>query len=1239
MPAWLRQEWCTSFVLALGHFLWQGALIGIGLAIALRAAKSVAVRYWLSLSALLLMAACPVATFGWLMQPPRSMSVAVVPPLVQPEIAPTPRVGPESLIVATNTGRDDARAPAAPLDANSIAPVALPRPPSIPTDKRGWWQSFAPVVTSLYLSGVALMLLRLAIGLWGGRRLRRRAAPVTDPSMLSALQRQATALGLRLLPMLAYCERVTVPTVMGVLKPMILLPVSLASGLSPEQIESVLAHELAHLRRYDHLANLVQRVIESWLFFHPAVWWASHRAREEREHCCDDLVVACGARPLDYAKSLLIVAELSHASMHRRPVAAVSLSATGDQPSNLRQRIARLLGESATPSLRVSPRVVMSSVTILLVGLAMLIQLGVSIDRSLSATAGDESRPPEKCSATLPNGDTVELVHLTTASFSVLAQHKRVWWKGDGTLDVEANARETDPEIIHRAPLNARLVVVRAKTAASEPSLCLKTLPAADTRHQVYSDRQDQQGHPVRTFSAVFGPIGSEKSASLRVGVAPDPWGDWQQISPTGELLNKLDESRPHWSNYQQIKVLRAGPVFHTLLPPAGTPIDPHHWEDSTVVLEWPRNHDELFAFEFRAVSTDGKTHMAIDVSYSETDDPRVSTFHLNGDVFRDRLARFEYRLRPYRHWVTFENVSLQPDQPTDVKVKAESLPIEPARLVVKNADGSPAQFINAVVEAQVGFPKSRLANWSAEASREGIVSLEKLPVGTHWLQTDWGGRPPFQLTIPTERPLVEQRLIGPAWSRTNVEISRRPIVQVDDREGELIVVEIHNRSQAALNVSEADIDLYAVIEQQMIRGLSPKWLTADLEPFPQTRIEAGQNGRLRLNWREWVKKGLWSSRDGEAITEPVPASGTNGPGKIWVQVGLRNLGNLPVSVTDPKEILAEPIKHAAKLPNGVEVELAGVAMANVRTADEAQRRPDDAWWRADGTRLKRPPMKLFAASVDESQKEAREFAIKLTPAGDEPLISASHVTWTPSPPRGSSGVGGWDIDGGKPGILKLQHTAGFKDEKAVAVHVFVSDQPLGPAWLIDMNGLPLPQKPADAKTVALRKLVAIVGIEKEANETIFRSKLPRDLYSRLDFSLRAIDQLGQPHETSESRGSDAGDGRVFKLAAADIKHFEIRLRPMTHKVTFENVSLVPGEMTKVKVKVEAIDPLAPQQMTHRAGRGDPDRGPTVLLTESDEDVTQVQSVVGDLPCHRERRASPGRPFHRKQGRTHPVTV
>ena len=145
------------------------------------------------------------------------------------------------------------------------------------------WRRFVPLLLTLYVVGTAMMLLRLLVGLWGGRILRSRSVLLTDSRILSAAKRQARALGLKYQPMLAYCERVAVPTVVGLFKPIILLPITLKSGLTPQQIDSILAHELAHLARYDHVVNILQRVIEALLFFHPAVWWLSQRIRQERE--------------------------------------------------------------------------------------------------------------------------------------------------------------------------------------------------------------------------------------------------------------------------------------------------------------------------------------------------------------------------------------------------------------------------------------------------------------------------------------------------------------------------------------------------------------------------------------------------------------------------------------------------------------------------------------------------------------------------------------------------------------------------------------------------------------------------------------------------------------------------------------------------------------------------------------------------------------------------------------------
>ena len=135
----------------------------------------------------------------------------------------------------------------------------------------------------------------------GAERLRRRSQPVSDDALSALCDRLADALGVRSRVAVGVCDRVAVPLVLGIARPLIVVPSALVTGWSPEQVELALLHELADVRRWDNLANLLQRVVESALFFHPAVWVLSGWVRREREHCCDRIVVRLTGRALDYA--------------------------------------------------------------------------------------------------------------------------------------------------------------------------------------------------------------------------------------------------------------------------------------------------------------------------------------------------------------------------------------------------------------------------------------------------------------------------------------------------------------------------------------------------------------------------------------------------------------------------------------------------------------------------------------------------------------------------------------------------------------------------------------------------------------------------------------------------------------------------------------------------------------------------------------------------------------------------
>lgn len=161
-----------------------------------------------------------------------------------------------------------------------------------------------------WVLGVVLGALRPMLGWRTLRRLRsRQTAPVAD-ELQAALDRAHRRLGLQRQVRVLSSGLARVPLVVGYLRPVILLPASLLTTIPLSQLEAILMHELAHVRRHDFVVNLLQVVMETLFFYHPAVWWLSHRIRVEREHCCDDLVVQVMQNRSDYGRALIAIEEL-----------------------------------------------------------------------------------------------------------------------------------------------------------------------------------------------------------------------------------------------------------------------------------------------------------------------------------------------------------------------------------------------------------------------------------------------------------------------------------------------------------------------------------------------------------------------------------------------------------------------------------------------------------------------------------------------------------------------------------------------------------------------------------------------------------------------------------------------------------------------------------------------------------------------------------------------------------------
>lgn len=311
-----HSDFVRALLTALVHFVWQGVIIaaGLWLVLAVLPKHHAQARHAAACTALLLMAAAPMVTFFLVDTPASDVPMEV----------------------------------AAAVDFHS-----LNQPPSLA-------EIIMVSLFGAWLGGVLIMTIRLAGGLWRLHRIVHRHATPLDEEWSMRLEKLVCDMGITRRIRWMQSQLVDGPMTIGWLRPVILIPCSVLTSLPPMQLDAILAHELAHIRRYDYVVNLLQSILEALLFYHPCVFWVSNRIRAERECCCDDAAIALGHDPLLYARAL------TELETHRSRNPLPALASTG---GSLMTRIKRIVQPTPTPrdSTRtlLAPFLVLTTVTVL----------------------------------------------------------------------------------------------------------------------------------------------------------------------------------------------------------------------------------------------------------------------------------------------------------------------------------------------------------------------------------------------------------------------------------------------------------------------------------------------------------------------------------------------------------------------------------------------------------------------------------------------------------------------------------------------------------------------------------------------------------------------------------------------------------------------------------------------------------------------------------------------------------
>lgn len=591
LGAFLSEQMIERIGWMLVHFLWQGIAVAALMWCVLKVLRrsSANVRYITPCAGLVLMIAAPVVTF---MITGADTNVAAVP--MAPSAEP---VEPITTTVQTPT-----------IIKSSIEPIELPKP-SFFESLTAKLETVLPYCVVGWFVGVAVLSVWYLGGWCQLQKLRRIGTKAVSDCIEANASLLAQRLGIRRAVQIVESALVQVPTVIGWLKPVILLPASALTGLDEIQLTAMIAHELGHIKRCDYLVNIIQTVVEILGFYHPAVWWMSRQIRIERENCCDDMAVALVQNRKEYAGALFTMEAIRSKQLD------LAVAANG---GHLQDRISRLAGQPAKGQ---KSGWVLSIIAMIAIMTACALSVG---NRPTESEAG--SQKPEEIATentenqefkkTLPNGVTVELLGVCEHP-----SEGKQWWSPDGdVLDQRSYSRM---ETLHTHPDQGR----KALEAAIQVDGCDDGIGYRfGVTGSVASGAcgTDEQN----LYAISFDQPENADVTDIEIGIAAGPWRtEATQDSNFFGVISSRD-------------IIWHGPIEKgkgTVLHIAHSLLD----KNARVV----------------ALGKNGKEYTGGSASAEKEG---LKIVQINFDVPLSKIKKFQLQTRDYE-WITFKNVSLRP--------------------------------------------------------------------------------------------------------------------------------------------------------------------------------------------------------------------------------------------------------------------------------------------------------------------------------------------------------------------------------------------------------------------------------------------------------------------------------------------------------------------------------------------------------------------------------------------------